>query len=240
MGISRSGSCAALIIGAVLAISVAGPDEGKSAIRAAASGSIRGRVTVAAAVPATVKKVTVDEKICGMSVPDDAIVADAEGGIAHAVVAVKGLGWSQSAPARLSNKGCRFVPHVAVVAPGATVEVVSEDNTLHTTHAYAADGRSLFNIALPLPGITVKRPVEKKPGLIRLACDTHPWMQGFVYVSADRAVVSEGDGRFVFPDVPPGSYELSVWHERLKADRQRVTVTAGETADLTFVMAPGS
>jgi hypothetical protein len=118
-----------------------------------------------------------------------------------------------------------------------TLEVTSEDNTLHTTHAYAPDGRSLFNVALPLLGLTVRPPVDKMSGAIRLACDTHPWMEGFVYVSADRAVVSGVDGRFVFADIPAGSYDLTVWHERLKGVRQRVTVAADETVEATLMLA---
>lgn len=239
MGVSRLGSAAALIAaGAVLAFTVASP-EGWALQRAGGVGSIRGRVTSAAAGVTGSVKVTVDEKICGPSVPDDALVLDKEGGVAHAVVAVKGLAWGETAPVRLTNKGCRFIPHVSVVRPGATLEVTSEDNTLHTTHAFAPNGRSLFNIALPLAGLTVKRPVDNAPGITRLACDTHPWMQGFVYVSPDRATVSGTDGRFVLADVPAGSYDLVVWHERLKGSAQRVTVAAGETVDVSLMMAPG-
>ena len=239
MGVSRSGSAAALIVASVfLTVSVARP-EGDARQRAAGSGSIRGRVTAPGAVATGSQKVTIDEKICGPSVPDEAIVLDNAGGLAHAVIVVKGLAWGETAPARVTNKGCRFIPHVSVVRPGSTLEVTSEDGTLHTSHIYAPDGRSLFNIALPMAGLTVKRPVENMSGAARLACDTHPWMQGFVYVSADRATVSGADGRFVLADVPAGSYDLVVWHERLKVPIQRVSVAAGETVDINVIMTPG-
>lgn len=239
MGVSRPGSAAALIAAiAGLAFTMASRESG-ALQRVGGTGSIRGRVRSTAAVVAGSLKVTVDQKICGPSVPDDAIALDTEGGVAHAVVAVKGLAWGETAPVRLTNKGCRFVPHVSVVRPAATLEVTSEDNTLHTTHVFAPDGRSLFNIALPLAGLTVKRPIGKAPGITRLACDTHPWMQGFVYVSTDRATVSGTDGRFLLADVPAGSYDLIVWHERLKGAQERVTVAAGETVDVSVMMAPG-
>lgn len=239
MGVSRLGSTAALTAAsAVLAVIVASP-EGRAVQRAGGTGSIRGRVTSTAAVATGSLKATVDEKICGPLVQDDAIVLDKEGGVAHAVVAVKGLTWGGTTPVRVTNKGCRFVPHVSVVRPGTTLEVTSEDNTLHTTHVFAPGGRSLFNIALPLAGLIVRRPVDNAPGITRLACDTHPWMQGFVYVSTDRATVSGADGRFVLADVPAGSYDLTVWHERLKGALERVTVVAGETVDVSLMMAPG-
>ncbi len=240
MGVSRSGSFAALTAGGLVCLwFAAGSLDGRALQRGGgATGSIRGRVLGSGAAATGALKVTVDERVCGATVPDEAVSLNKEGGVAHAVVVVKGLAWGAEAPARLTNKGCRFAPHVTVVRPGAMLELTNDDPTLHTTHAYAADGRSLFNVALPVPGLVVKRPADKAAGATRVACDTHPWMQGFVYVSADRAVVSDADGRFAFADVPPGTYELTIWHERLKGAVQRVTVAAGQSVDAAFTVTP--
>jgi hypothetical protein len=203
----------------------------------AGTGSVRGRVTVTAPLPPGVLKVTTDEKVCGMSVADETIVSDKSGGIAHAVVAIKGLAWGRPSPGvHVVNKGCRFVPHVTVAQPGAVLEVTSEDPTLHTTHLYAPDNQSLFNIALPMPGIIVRRPLQKSTGPLRMACDTHPWMRGFVVVSGDRSVVTGLDGVFNVADVPPGRHEISVWHESLQASPQTVSVSAGQATDVTFAL----
>jgi plastocyanin len=202
------------------------------------SGSIKGRVIISAPLAARTVKVTSDDKICGSSVPDETIVADKSGGIAHALVTVKGLPWNGPAVnPHIVNKGCRFTPHVGIARPGTTLEVTSDDQTLHTTHLYGADGKSIFNIALPMPGMMIKRPFDKNTGVLRLACDTHPWMQGFVAVSQDRGVVTGSDGVFQIDDVPPGTREVSVWHESLKGASQSVTVVAGGTADVQFVLA---
>jgi hypothetical protein len=234
MGISRSGSTAALIAALVVGASVPADNVAWSALTGA---SIRGRVISPGASVGGALKVTTDEKVCGLSVADDAIVADRQGHVAHAVVTIKGLPWS-GAPIgpHIVNKGCRFVPHVSVARPGATLEVTSEDPTLHTTHLYASDKRSLFNIALPMPGIVIKRPLEKTPGVLRVACDTHPWMQGFIAVTADRSAVTGSDGGFEIPDVPPGSHEIAVWHEVLQAPPQKVVVTAGQTTEVTITL----
>jgi hypothetical protein len=190
------------------------------------------------ASPPGVLKVTTDESVCGSTVADEIMVADKAGGIAHAVVAVRGLAWNRAnAPIHIVNKGCRFVPHVEVAQPGAGLEVTSEDPTLHTTHLYAPDNQSLFNIALPMPGIVVRRSLQKSTGVLRIACDTHPWMRGFIVVTADRSAVTGLDGGFHIADLPPGSHEVSVWHESLQASPQKVNVTAGGTTDVTFVLA---
>lgn len=200
-------------------------------------GSIKGRVTMPDAPAAKVLKVTTDEKVCGLSVPEEVVVADKTGSVAHAVVSVKGLAWTGAAVnPHVVNTGCRFAPHVAIARPGTTLEVTSDDQTLHTTHLYGADNRSLFNIALPMPGIVIKRPLEKNTGVLRLACDTHPWMHGFVAVSVDRGVVTGPDGVFQIDDVPPGPHEVHVWHESLRAAPLTVTVVAGQTVELQFTL----
>jgi hypothetical protein len=204
---------------------------------AAGTGSLRGRVVVPSRPPQALLKVTVDDKICGLSIPDDSLVVDEKGGVAHAIVTVVGLAWPAAGqPARVTNKGCRFVPHVQASRPGVSLEITSEDNTLHTTHAYGPDERSLFNVALPLPGLTITRPLDRVAGAVRFACDTHPWMRGFVLVSADRAVATGADGSFQVTDIPAGSYEVTVWHERLRGPAQRVAITAGQTSDTTFTL----
>lgn len=239
MGVSRPSTTATLtaVVCATLLFGAGAPSGGATQ-PGAGGGSIRGRVTMPGAVSPGMLKVTTDEKICGLSVADEGIVADKAGGIAYAVVAVKGLAWSGPAAQSLHvvNKGCRFAPHVSVARPGAMIEVTSEDPTLHTTHLYAADNRSLFNIAIPVPGIVIKRPLEKSPGVVRLVCDTHPWMRAFIAVTADRSVVTEADGSFQILDIAPGSYQITIWHESLQASPQKVSVAAGQTAELNVTL----
>ena len=84
-----------------------------------------------------------------------------------------------------------------------------------------------------MPGITIKKPVAG-PGLVRLVCNTHPWMRGYVHVTDDMAAVTGGDGRFTLTDVPAGTYELRIWHETLKGVAQKVTVVGGQTVTINF------
>ena len=59
-------------------------------------------------------------------------------------------------------------------------------------------------------------------------------MRGWVYVTDDIAAVTGPDGHFEISGVPPGTYELSLWHERYRGSAQSmtVTVTAGQDADV--------
>ena len=124
-------------------------------------------------------------------------------------------------------------PRVQIARPNATITTSSKDPILHTTNAAMDGGKGLFNVAVPVPGITISKSLNG-PGLVRVVCNTHPWMRGYIIVTDEMAAVSGGDGGFRLTDVPPGTYELRVWHETLKAASQKITVTAGQTVTANF------
>lgn len=200
---------------------------------AQSGGTITGVVT-AHATALRPLRVTIDQNVCGAELPDESIVIDAQGRLAHAVVMLAGVkgGAPPSAPAVMNEK-CRFSPRVQVVRPNVPVTTSSRDPILHTTNAALETGRSLFNVAVPVPGITIARPVNG-PGVVRLTCNTHPWMRGFMIVTDDMAAVTAADGAFTLSNVPPGTYDLRVWHETLKGAAQKVTVAAGRSATVLF------
>ena len=194
--------------------------------------SITGTVTTAAKGAAPVR-VTIDQKVCGAELPDEAIVVDAQGRLANAVVILTGVKRQQSAEPTVMNEKCRFGPRVQLIAPKANVKTSSKDPVLHTTNAQLENGRTLFNVALPIPGMTITKAITPS-GNVRLSCNTHPWMRGWMVVTSEAAAVSGADGRFTIDNVPPGTYELRVWHEALKGAPQKVTVSAGKPAEVTF------
>jgi hypothetical protein len=106
---------------------------------------------------------------------------------------------------------------------------------LHTTTVQRADGRQLFNVALPVPGLELAKPVDGT-GPLRIGCSTHQWMRGWIFVTDDVAAVTGPDGRFTLPDVPPGTYQIAVWHEAAKAPIQPVTVMAGKPVTISVEM----
>ncbi len=202
----------------------------------AQDGAIGGRITTLAPASAEPLTVTTNQDVCGETVPDESVLVGPDGGLANAVITVVGLApVVEASPIEVTNDGCRFVPRVQVSRPGAQVDLTSADDVLHTSHAYAEDGRSLFNVAIPMAGLTITRVLTAR-GVVRLVCDTHTWMRGFVVAAVDRAVVSAADGSFRINGVPPGTYELRFWHERLEAGTQTVTVTAGGVVEVTVEM----
>jgi Carboxypeptidase regulatory-like domain len=207
-----------------------------AAVPAAAqtAGSISGTITAAPKRLASIR-VTIDPAVCGKELPDEAILVDAKGGLANAVVTLTGVKAANPAEGTVSNDGCRFVPRVQVVRPNANLHASSEDPVLHTTQALTSTGQTLFNLAIPVPGINLARPIGGA-GVVHIACNIHQWMRGWVIVTDEAAAVTGLDGTFALPNVPPGTYELKVWHESLAAAPQKVTVVAGKPTPFTVQM----
>ena len=199
-----------------------------------ATGTVTGIVTMDNPVPSSTVAVNADQAVCGDTVPNQEIIVDAAGHVANAVVRVAGLAWPANVtPPTINNAGCQFVPHVQIAPTRSQLEITSEDDTLHSTHAYDDRNRTDFNIAMPFAGMNVTRPL-RRPGVVRVECDSHAWMRGWIVVSNDQGAVSRMDGSFTIEGVPAGTHELSIWHERLGGQPETVTVTAGQVTKVEF------
>jgi hypothetical protein len=62
-------------------------------------------------------------------------------------------------------------------------------------------------------------------------------MHGYLFVTEDPYhAVTDGGGRFVIDEVPPGTYTIAVWHEILGNRERQVTVAPGETVTVDFTL----
>lgn len=203
-------------------------------------GSISGTVTFHGAVPkAKPLPVTKDQGTCGHSVPSQTMIVGKGGLLANAVVYVdkvtSGKPMTRSV-VTLDQKGCMYHPHVQAATRGSKIELISSDPILHNAHGALGGKRLIFNVAMPTKGQHIKKKL-KKAGLVQITCDAgHTWMKSYVYVfDHPYFAVTGSDGSFHIDDVPPGSYDLVVWQEKLGTKRARVTVTAGGDAKVSLV-----
>jgi plastocyanin len=231
MGISRT--CVVAAVAFATASGVASPD--REASRSPAAGVIAGVATTREAAPKAIR-VTIDPAVCGSSLPDESIAVDASGHLANVIVTVAGVKAGVPAETAVSNEKCAFVPRVSTIRPGGSLKMSSKDPMLHTMHAAAPDGRAFFNVSIPMPNVTISRPLDK-PGLVTLSCSTHTWMRGYLLVTDERSVVTGRDGKFQIDGLAPGTYELRIWHETLKAPPAKVVVKEGETATIDLTLA---
>lgn len=207
---------------------------------AAAAASIRGKVVVDAPVPAQKKlDVTIDQYVCGNEKDPGDLVVSAQKEVRNAVVWIDNppAGGGDATPAdkvEIDQNGCTFVPRVVVVPVGGTVDFLNSDRLLHNIHA-TPKLNAAFNRTQP-KNRTI--PVTfTKPEIVKINCDLHSWMTAWVVVAPHRWYAVTGpDGTFAFDNLPPGKYQLSVWHERLGTVPGTVTVTDQQPGRVTVEM----
>jgi hypothetical protein len=107
-----------------------------------------------------------------------------------------------------------FVPYVKAVRAGSYVQFPNRDNIRH--HVYSFSPAKRFELPLYI-GTPVEPVLFDKPGLVRLGCNIHDWMIGYIYV-ADTPYFGKtgGDGRVALEGLPAGRYLVRVWHPRMQ------------------------
>ncbi|HTH65659.1 MAG TPA: carboxypeptidase regulatory-like domain-containing protein [Gemmatimonadales bacterium] len=135
---------------------------------------------------------------------------------------------------RYDQKGCQYLPHVAVLEANQPLEIYNDDQTSHNIHPLATTNAE-WNKSQP-PGAPPIHTSYAKPEFIPVKCNVHPWMHGYFAVLATaRHAVSGSDGKFNLTGLPPGKYTLTAWHEKFGTQTQDVTITGSETATANFV-----
>jgi plastocyanin len=140
-------------------------------------------------------------------------------------------------PVVYNQESCRFEPHVLVVPVGTTVSFKNSDKCVHNVHLYAFHNTG-FNRAVP-EGKDAKG-TFKRAESIKVSCDIHPWMAGWVVVTdATHWALTDAEGGFSLEGIPAGTYELRIWHEKLGKAKTEVTVKAeGDGEPIELKMAP--
>lgn len=229
---------------AVAMATVGGPAEaratGYTPIQVKDGGTIAGTVKLSGKAP-ELQPVhrNGDRGICGEYGDDESLVLGPGNTVANAVVSLeleRGKPLEPAKDASLDQKRCTYVPHVQALPLGTELALVNSDAVLHNVHSYLGDD-TVFNAAEPLEGQKVKVALTK-PGALQIRCDVHPWMGAWIHVEPTPYFAVTGkDGKFTLTDVPPGTYKLDVWHERLAPTSLMVKVRARGTSRLSVRLA---
>jgi plastocyanin len=178
-------------------------------------------------------KVNKDTEKCGTEALIEKVVVGGNKGLANAVVSVPGAKGATKAKAVLDQHGCKFVPHVVVMQPGE-LEIKNSDDILHNLHTYSTANPSI-NKAQPKFKKTMTEKLEK-PEFVKITCDVHSWMLGWVAVVPGLAGVTDKDGVTKIENVPAGKQKIEVWHETLGKQEKEVDVKAGQVTKVSFEM----
>lgn len=136
-----------------------------------------------------------------------------------------------------TQQGCQYAPHAFVIRARQTMKILNPDGTAHNIHITPRVNRE-FNKAMAKQRTEMTTVFPKAEDPFPIKCDAHAWMNAYCAVSDHPFFdVTESDGAFRIQGLPAGDYELEAWHERLGAQRVKITVPPdGEvTQDFTFV-----
>jgi plastocyanin len=167
------------------------------------------------------------------------LMADSKGDLQNVVVFVSdGLGDRSfdppSQPVEMKQKGCMYEPHVLALQANQPVEVTNNDPTTHNIHPQPANNRE-WNKA-EVPGSKIEESFPRQEIAIPVKCNVHPWMRGYVAVFKHPFFAVTGkDGSFALNNLPPGTYTIQAWHEKLGTSTQKVTIGANESKNIDFV-----
>ena len=133
----------------------------------------------------------------------------------------------------MGQKGLVFAPHILPVLKGSTVDFTNDDSVAH--NVFSPPGAATrFNLGLYGEGVK-KTVTFDNLGEVPLLCNVHPEMLGYVIVLQNPYfTLTDNSGKYEIKNVPPGTYKLKVWHEKLKETSKEVTVQAGKTITVDF------
>ncbi len=169
-----------------------------------------------------------------------AVVVGDDGGLGNVFVYVKEGLPDRSWPASneevvLDQDGCVYEPHVLGVRAGEDIVVRNSDGLLHNVNAQPETNRG-FNMGQPT-NMESRRSFAQQEVMIPVTCEVHGWMNAYIgVVDHPFFAVTGDDGTFQLEGLPPGTYTVEAWHERLGTQTMQVTVAAQQTeeVELTF------
>ena len=205
-------------------------------VGAQGGGTIVGEVKLSGTPPPP-KTVAVnkDVEVCGKEKKLVEVAVGHGNGLGDAVVSVTDAkGAKPSKKATLDQKGCEFHPDVLVMAPGE-LDILNSDGVLHNIHTFST-ANPPFNKAQPKFKKVMTEKIEK-PEVIKIQCDAHSWMHGWIVVTENPAAVTDEKGAFKLENVPPGKHKVEVWHPVLGKQSKDVEVKAGQEVKVAFELA---
>jgi plastocyanin len=118
--------------------------------------------------------------------------------------------------AEMKQQDKTFKPHVVAVPVGGSVIFPNLDPFFH--NAFSNFAGQPFDLPLYPPGAT-RSVTFRRSGIVRVFCQIHSLMSAIIaVVDTPWYVVTPETGQFHIDEIPPGEYQLHIFHERALPD----------------------
>ena len=207
-----------------------------------ANGTVSGKVTftgtAAKSEPIDMSKEPACVKMHPKPLLTENVVTGAGNTLGNVVVYISaGADDAATAPAAdaiFDQQGCRYTTHVLPVHVGQNIRISNSDPFSHNIHPLAKVNREWNRIQPPqTPSFTYAYDKEE---FIHVKCNIHPWMQGyFAVLRTNHYAVTGEDGAYTLPELPPGKYTVTAWHELYGTQSREITIGGSETQNVNFL-----
>ncbi len=170
------------------------------------------------------------------------VIAGQAGGLKDVVVIIEGVQKGKPfnfTSAHMEANVCQFLPYVSVVSDKRQITIANRDPVAHDLQGYAYD-LSGVDIVLHRPSLNMQGTTDvvnltKGRKIFTMQCGRHPYMQSWGYaIDNPYYAVTNLEGTFTIPQLPPGKYKVKAWHPILGSQEREVTVTSNGMATLEF------
>ncbi len=136
---------------------------------------------------------------------------------------------------RVAQQGAVFTPHILPVLTGTQVEWPNNDEIFH--NVFSISDAKNFDLDLYKGNPPEKRVLFDKTGKVDVYCSIHANMHCVVLVMENPYfAMTDTDGNYTLTNVPPGTYKLKAWHERLPADEKEIVVQPNGVVRADFLL----
>ena len=134
---------------------------------------------------------------------------------------------SSDVPVTLEHTRCDYHPRVMGIQVDQPLAVVNSDRTQHNTHPRPTLNQE-WNMSQGVGAGPIVKSFNRPELDIAIICNQHPWERAYLSVFAHPFFSVTDAGSFRIQGLPPGRYQLTIWHEKLKEKTVELTLTPGE------------
>ena len=136
---------------------------------------------------------------------------------------------------RVAQNGAVFTPHILPVVAGTIVEWPNQDDIFH--NVFSDSDAKKFDLELYKGNPPEKRVTFSRAGKVDVYCSIHANMHCIVLVMENPYfAMTDANGNYTLANVPPGTYKLKAWHERLPADERAIVVPTNGVIKADFTL----
>jgi plastocyanin len=199
-------------------------------------GDVKGVVTLSGKAPEMPELKRGSDPFCAKTPMKDEEVVAKDGKLKNVLVHIVGAPATEppTTPVTLVQDNCMYRPRVLGLVAGQTLSIKNADNALHNVHTYKGT-TTVFNVAQVPNAPDIEKKFTDAGALLKLKCDVHQWMTGYVWVQNNPYFAVTGDdGKFEIKGVPAGKYEIIAWQERFGEKKGELTVNPDKTSEVKF------